>query len=119
MVTRDQQEDIMSNRENITNTTVVLWEGRAKPGREEDLRNFLRSAVTASRNDTGCIDYEAHEIEGQAGTFIIYERWTSKEALDAHLNAPRMQELSPRFSEMIEGSIETGIRLLNPLRPPN
>ncbi|MER8373661.1 antibiotic biosynthesis monooxygenase [Mesorhizobium sp. M1409] len=103
---------------NINNTlTVVLWEAKAKPGREAEMKDFLTAAVTPSRHDAGCIDYEPHEMEGQPGTFIIYERWISREALEAHLHAPRMQELVPQLLELMEGSIEAGIRLLRPFRP--
>ena len=97
--------------------TVVLWEARAKPGREAEMKAFLTAAVTPSRHDAGCIDYEPHELEGQPGTFVIYERWTSREALDAHLHAPRMQQLVLQLLELMEGSIEGGIRLLKPFRP--
>lgn len=101
----------------ITNTlAVVLWEAKAKPGREAETKEFLTNAVTPSRHDAGCIDYDPHEVEGQPGTFVIYERWISREALDAHLHAPRMQELVPQLLELMEGSIESGIRLLRPFR---
>lgn len=99
------------------NLTVVLWEAKAKPGREADMKTFMTNVVTASRHEAGCIDYEAHEVEGQSGTFIIYERWLSRDALDAHLHSPRMQELVPRLLEMMDGSIEAGIRFLCPFRP--
>lgn len=97
--------------------TVVLWEARAKSGREAEMKAFLTRAVTPSRHDAGCIDYEPHEVDGQPGTFVIYERWISREALDAHLHAPRMQELAPQLLELMQGSIEDGIRLLQPFRP--
>ncbi len=96
---------------------TVLWEARAKPGREAEMRAFMTAAVTPSRNDQGNIDYEAHQVEGQPGTFIIYERWENRDALNRHLSAPRMQELVPRLLEMMEGSIEEGIRILQPFRP--
>ncbi|TQS16076.1 antibiotic biosynthesis monooxygenase [Microbispora hainanensis] len=78
---------------------------------------FDTAAVTPSRNDPGNIDYEAHEVEGAPGSFVIYERWESRAHLEAHLAAPRMQELIPQMLELIEGSIEDGIRLLRPFRP--
>ncbi|WP_157764431.1 antibiotic biosynthesis monooxygenase [Paenibacillus riograndensis] len=96
---------------------TVLWEARAKAGREAEMKAFMTAAVTPSRNDLGNIDYEAHEVEGQPGTFIIYERWENRDALDRHLSAPRMQELVPQLLELMEGSIEEGIRLLQPFRP--
>ncbi|MDT6974654.1 antibiotic biosynthesis monooxygenase [Streptomyces cellulosae] len=77
----------------------------------------MTAAVTPSRNDPGNIDYEAHEVEGRPGEFVIHERWETRAHLDAHLAAPRMRELVPRMLELIEGSVEDGIRLLRPFRP--
>ncbi|MBM4605989.1 antibiotic biosynthesis monooxygenase, partial [Rhodococcus hoagii] len=65
----------------------------------------------------GNIDYEAHEVEGRPCEFVIYERWETRAHLDAHLDAPRMRELIPQMLELIDGSIEDGIRLLRPFRP--
>ena len=81
------------------------------------MKAFMTEAVTASRFDLGNIDYEAHEVEGQPGVFVIFERWESRAVLDGHLHAPRMQELVPRLLELMEGDIEDGIRLLQPFRP--
>ncbi|BCN52150.1 putative quinol monooxygenase [Prescottella equi] len=53
----------------------------------------------------------------EPGTFIIYERYEQRELLDAHLGALRMRELFPQMLELIDGSIEDGIRLLRPFRP--
>ena len=96
---------------------TLLWDAKAKPGREDDLKAFISAAVTPSRNDPGNIDYEAHEVEGQVGLFVIYERWESRAHLDAHLGAPRMVALVPEMLELIEGSVEDGISLLRPFRP--
>jgi quinol monooxygenase YgiN len=95
----------------------VIWQTKAKPGKEADLKAFITAAVTPSRNDAGNIDYEAQEIDGKPGKFVIYERWETREHLTAHLSAPRMQELVPQMLELIDGSIEDGITLLRPFRP--
>ncbi|MEU9243483.1 putative quinol monooxygenase [Streptomyces sp. NPDC048385] len=100
-----------------TGYVTVIWDAKAKAGREADLKAFITAAVTPSRNDPGNIDYEAHEVEGRPGEFVIYERWETRAHLDAHLAAPRMQELVPQMLELIEGSIEDGIRLLRRFRP--
>nr|WP_033276387.1 putative quinol monooxygenase [Actinospica acidiphila] len=100
-----------------TGYVTVVWDARAKAGQEADLKAFITAAVTPSRYDPGNIDYEAHEVEGRPGEFLIYEHWESRAHLDAHLAAPRMRELVPQMLELIEGSIEDGIRLLRPFRP--
>jgi quinol monooxygenase YgiN len=96
---------------------TVLWEARAISGKEAAMKAFMTAAVTASRHDTGNIDYEAHQVEGEPGTFVIFERWESREALDGHLHAPRMQDLVPQLLELMDGGIEDGIRFLQSFRP--
>lgn len=96
---------------------TVIWQTAAKPGREADLKAFITAAVTPSRNDAGNIDYEAHEVDGRPGAFVIYERWETREHLDSHLGAPRMQDLVPVMLDLIDGSIEEGITILRPFRP--
>ena len=96
---------------------TVLWEARAKSGKEAAMKAFMTAAVTASRHDAGNIEYEAHQVEGQAGTFVVFERWESRAALEGHLGAPRMQELVPRLLELMDGTVEDGIRFLQPFRP--
>src|SRR3954462_9303254 len=90
---------------------TLLWQTKAKAGKEADLKAFIAAAVTPSRNDAGNIDYEAHEVAGTPGAFVITERWETREHLDAHLSAPRMQDLVPQMLELIDGSIEDGITL--------
>jgi quinol monooxygenase YgiN len=65
----------------------------------------MTASVTPSRYDAGNIDYE---VEGQPRTFMIFERWQTREALEGHLQAPRMQELVP---QLMDGTVEDGIRL--------
>lgn len=96
---------------------TVLWEARAKPGCAPAMRAFLTGVVTASRADPGCIDYEFHEVDGAPGTFVAYERWESRAALDGHLNGARMQERGAELLQLMEGSIESGLRILHPFRP--
>ncbi|MFE9601295.1 putative quinol monooxygenase [Streptomyces hokutonensis] len=96
---------------------TLLWEARAKPGKTAEMKAFLSTALTASRYDAGNIDYEAHQVEGQPGTFVIFERWESRQALEGHLQDPRMNELVPELLALMEGTIEDGIRFLTPFRP--
>ncbi len=96
---------------------TVIWEARAKQGMAVEMKRFLTAVVTSSRHDHGCIDYEFHEVEGQPGTFIAYERWASQSALDGHLQSDRMREKAPKLLELMEGSIEAGLRFLKPFRP--
>ncbi len=37
------------------NPVVVLYTAKAKPSKEQELRDLLMNMVTGSRNDPGCI----------------------------------------------------------------
>ncbi|MFB7252632.1 putative quinol monooxygenase [Streptomyces nojiriensis] len=91
---------------------IALCEAQAKSGKEASMKAFMTAAVTTSRYDAGNIDYEAHQVEGQPGAFVIFERRESREALEGHLQAPRMQDLVPKLLELMDGSVEDGIRSL-------
>ena len=109
----------MADSDNLDTLVAVVWEARAKPGKAAEMKEFIAGVVTASRNDPGCIDYEFHEVVDQPGTFIAYERWVTKAALDAHLSSERMQTKGPELLKLMEGSIESSLRILKPFRPAN
>lgn len=104
-------------KETANHYVTVLWEARAKAGKAAEMKSFITGVITGSRNDAGCLDYEAHEVAGQPGTFIILERWENQAALDGHLGGARMVEKASHLLDLMEGSIEAGIRLLHPFRP--
>jgi len=44
------------------------------------------------RAEQGCIQYDIHPVVGNSDSFVLIEKWASKEALDAHDLAPHMLE---------------------------
>jgi quinol monooxygenase YgiN len=100
------------------NFVAVVWEARAKPCKEAEMKSFLTGVVTASRHDPGCIDYDFYEVDDDPGLFVAYERWVNRTALDAHLSSERMQRKGPQLLELMEGSIGDGLRILRVFRPP-
>jgi quinol monooxygenase YgiN len=103
-----------------TDGVVLMYTAKAKPGKEEELRKFLVSAVTGSRHDPGNISYELHEVEDEPGTFIFYEQWISQELLDAHIRTPALQQFVARADELMGYPFEAGMKRLKKLRPdPN
>ena len=96
---------------------VVLYEAKAKPGKEAELRAMLVAGVTGSRHDEGNVSYELHEVAGDPTRFVLYEQWIAEEALQAHLETPPLQKLKAKADELIEGGFEAGMRKLKKLRP--
>lgn len=103
--------------ENASGYVTVLFECKAKPGKEEELRSVIAGLVTPTRSEPGCVTYEFHTVEGQPGTFIAYEHWVSPESLDAHVQAAHMQAFIRRSGELLQAPFDSGLRRLHPLRP--
>ena len=58
----------------------------------EEREEFLagrHEAMRRSRTEPGCIDYTLSADPIEAGRVVLFERWESQEALDAHLAAIR------------------------------
>ena len=79
---------------------------RAKAGQEARLRRELMGLVAPTLAEPGCLRYDLHESNDQAGVFLFYEAWTSETGLDAHFQTPHMQAYLQKVPELVEGSIE-------------
>ena len=51
------------------------------------LRELLAMQMNLSRQEPGCVRYEAFESKTVPGTFILIEQWESQAALDTHRTA--------------------------------
>lgn len=81
-----------------TITVVATFE--ARPGKEAELRAALIGLVGPTRKEAGCLNYDLHILPENPVKFLFHENWTTKAALDAHLQAPHVQALLPRVGEL-------------------
>lgn len=79
-------------------TVVATFE--ARPGKEAEMRAALTGLVGPTRLEAGCLNYDLHQSPEQAGKFLFHENWTSKAALDAHLQSAHIKALLPRVDEL-------------------
>ncbi|MBY0007505.1 MULTISPECIES: putative quinol monooxygenase [Priestia] len=75
---------------------------QAKPGKEEELRSELVKVIEPSREEKGCIQYTLHQDTDKAGTFVFYEKWKSKEDVEAHIETPHYQQYRQQTEPLIE-----------------
>lgn len=64
--------------------TVVATIFAAK-GKEALVRAALQKLIAPTRDEAGCIEYDLYENADSPGEFTFFEKWTSREALDEHL----------------------------------
>jgi len=92
----------------------------AKPGMRDAVLKEFRANMPAVHAEPGCIEYgPAIDAEGMGSfqtafgpdTFVVIEKWESKEALKAHAAAPHMAAYAARTRDMIASRI---IHVLSP-----
>lgn len=64
--------------------TVIAYH-RAKPGKEQALRDALLAVCAPTRAEKGCINYDLHVSPDDPGVLVFHENWECKDDLDAHL----------------------------------
>ena len=90
-------------------TITVVATFQAKPGKEAELQKALISLIAPTRKEAGCINYDLHASPEDPAKFLFHENWTSKAALDAHLQNTHVQVLLPRLNELAVGFPEIKI----------
>ena len=79
-------------------TVVATFE--AKTGMETELKIALTGLVAPTRKETGCLNYDLHQLPDDPKKFLFHENWTSKAHLDAHLQSAHIKALLPRVPEL-------------------
>ncbi|WP_395606902.1 putative quinol monooxygenase [Pseudomonas sp. B22129] len=64
----------------------------AQPGKgSQQLAAFAKLAPQV-RAEEGCLQYDLHPVVGNPDSFVLIEKWASKDSLDAHHKAAHMVE---------------------------
>ena len=63
---------------------VVAATYRAKPGEGDAIEKILRVMAPLSRQEPGCLFYQAHRSEENPDTFFLYEQYEDQRGYEAH-----------------------------------
>ncbi|WP_416730686.1 putative quinol monooxygenase [Fictibacillus sp. JL2B1089] len=74
---------------------------KAKPGKEESLREELIKVVQASRQEEGCISYTLHESTENPETFVFYENWRDEDALSRHIESDHYKDYRTNIETLV------------------
>ncbi|WP_420134150.1 putative quinol monooxygenase [Rhodopseudomonas sp.] len=95
----------------------VVATTQVKPEARDAFIAGAKACIAETRKEKGCISYENHISINDPNTFVVVERWESREDLNAHARAPHMKvwrelstplKASPTVIEIIsEGKVET------------
>jgi quinol monooxygenase YgiN len=93
---------------------VVLFD--VKKGMEDRFVRQFQKSVQHSRPEAGCKAFHIHSVNDQATTFVLYERWTTQEALDFHFEQWYTKELFQEFKEVLHTPVEKSLHFLQHIK---
>lgn len=81
---------------------------RFEPSEHDEIAEILRKLTAASRQESGCVSYIPHFVEGEPTTVMIYEQYVDGAALDHHRNTPHFQQyaVGGLFQKMLDRQLE-------------
>ena len=95
----------------------VVATTKVKPEGRDVYIAGAKECIAATRQEKGCIAYESHASINDPDTFVVVERWETREDLNAHGRSPHMKtwralsaplKASPTVIEIISGgTVET------------
>ena len=85
---------------------AVVAEVRAKPGKENELRQATLPLVAEVRREPNNLLYFLHEDREAPGRFIFYEIFASQAAFEAHNATPHVQAWFARLPELVDGGVK-------------
>lgn len=86
----------------MSNTLVVVATIVAKPGHAQAVKAALLEVVGPSRAEAGCLRYELHSDNAQAGRFVMLEEWSGMAALELHREMPHIKALVERVGALLD-----------------
>jgi len=85
---------------------VVVAIFNAADGKAAEAEALVRTIIPPTHAEDGCITFALHRDLGDPGKLTLVERWTSREALDRHLNADHLQTFRAAAPSVMGGPPE-------------
>ena len=85
---------------------AVVAEVRAKPGKENELRQVTLPLVAAVRREPHNLVYFLHEDREAPGHFVFYEIFASRADFEAHNATPHVRAWFERLPELALGDVK-------------
>jgi quinol monooxygenase YgiN len=85
---------------------VLIAKSIAKKGSEDTVKKELLSLVAPTRKEKGCILYNFHIETDNKNTFVFYEIWENKEALDKHIQTNSFKNVMNKINDLLEKPME-------------
>jgi quinol monooxygenase YgiN len=88
--------------ENGMSEVIVVGSFSARPGREQEAEQAFEAILEPTHAEDGCVLYALHRGIQDPRRLTFIERWSSQEALAAHLDTPHIQAVLARAEDLFE-----------------
>lgn len=89
-----------------------------KPGAEAEFEKVFHRSVTCSRLEPGNITFNVHKVFGTERSYVLYEIWRNKEAVNSHFARPYTVALFSMFDRnLVRPLSEGGLNFVQDLQP--
>jgi len=85
-------------------TTLVLLEGKVRPGGLRRLEEFLVKQLPATRAFDGCQSLNCY-VNKEDLTFVAAQRWDSRSHYEAYLAWRKETNVYSEFEQLIDGEV--------------
>ena len=73
---------------------AIVVDYQAQPGRGDEVAALLARHMAASRAEPGNLDFVALRSNDDPDAFVLYERYVSQEAFEAHQASPHFEGIA-------------------------
>ena len=78
---------------------------RAKPGKEQDLRNALEVLIEPNSQEEGYVNYDLHQGIEDSSLSYLYENCESVDTHETHMHTPHLEDFASRLGDLVEGKL--------------
>jgi quinol monooxygenase YgiN len=79
---------------------------KAKPGKQQALKQGLLALVEPTRTEPGNLDYVLFELRDEPGTFYMREAFKHQAALDAHFATPYFKQFAATADSLLKEPLQ-------------
>ena len=90
----------------MDNFVVIVAKIKAQPGKSKDLFRDLQELARATHLEPGVLVYEVNQSSTDPDDFLVYEKYGTQEAFDAHLAGPALQHFITLAPQLVQGEVE-------------
>ena len=80
-----------------------------KKGNRDELISKSQNVITSTRQEQGNISYELLASTEDENVLMMFEKWESKEALDAHMQTEHFKAFGAAIEDIVAKELEIAI----------